>query len=146
MAVANLNLPSFPTFDTTEMASLPTRWKTYKQRFNLLCTAIGVKDDEQKLAMFLTYVGDNTYEIYQNVKPAGAQTFTNVIEALDKHFEPQVNKSYETYVFHNMKQNSDETIHQYFIRLKEQASKCDFHNTDKAIKQQIELSTNNKKN
>ena len=88
---------------------------------------------------------DSTYEIYENVKPAGEQHYEEVIAAIDRHFEPQVNKSYETYLFHQMQQKQDETVHQYFIRLKEQAAKCDFHNTDKAIKQQIELSTANNK-
>ena len=145
MAVVNLNLPQFPIFETDEVSSIPSRWKKYKQRFALLCTAIGVTDNKQKLAMLLTFVGDSTYEIYENVKPAGEQNFDDVIAALDTHFEPQVNRSYETYLFHQMQQKQDETVHQYFIRLKEQAGKCDFHNTDKAIKQQIELSTINNK-
>ena len=42
MAVANLNLPHFPIFDTTEVDTLPQRWKTSKQRFEILCNAIGV--------------------------------------------------------------------------------------------------------
>ena len=58
MAVANLNLPQFPTFETDDVSSIPSRWKKYKQRFELLCTAIGVTDNKQKLAMLLTFVGD----------------------------------------------------------------------------------------
>ena len=52
-----------------------------------------------------------------------------------------------------MKQNKCETLHQYYIRLKEQSwidhghmSMCryNFHNVDKSIKQQRELSTINR--
>ena len=63
--------------------------------------------------MFLTFVGDSTYEIYKNVKPAGEQNFDDFVAALDAHFEPQVNKNYETYLFHQMYKKQDQTIHQY---------------------------------
>ena len=44
-----------------------------------------------------------------------------------------------------MKQLPDDTIHQYFIRLKEQAVKCNFNDTDRELEQQIELMTCNNK-
>ena len=64
MAVANLNLPHFPISDTTEVDTLPQRWKTHKNRFEILCYAIGVNNEKQKLLMLLTYVGKKMYEIY----------------------------------------------------------------------------------
>ena len=145
MAVKNLNLPNFPTFDLSENDTVPSRWKKYKQRFELLCTAIGVAEEKQKLAMFLTYVGDDTYEIFENTKLNESPTFNEAIEALDKHFEPQSNKSYETFLFRQMKQLEGENLNQFYIRLKEQASKCGFADADLNIKQQIELSTTNNK-
>ena len=142
MAVKNLNLPSFPNFDLGEVDTISPRWKKYKQRFELLCTAIGVTEEKQKLAMFLTYVGDETYDVYENIKPSDTATFKEVIEALDKHFTPQTNTSYETFLFRNIKQNEGESLNEFYIRLREQAGKCGFDNTDLNIKQQIELSTN----
>ena len=44
-----------------------------------------------------------------------------------------------------MKQSSDETLQQYFICLKEEAAKCNFTDTDREIKQQIELMTSTNK-
>ena len=44
-----------------------------------------------------------------------------------------------------MKQLPDDTIHKYFIRLKEQAVKCNFNDTDRELEQQIELMTCNNK-
>ena len=58
MAVANLNLPTFPTFDLTEKDTLKTRWNKYLTRFKTLCKAIGVTVDGQKHSMLLTYFGD----------------------------------------------------------------------------------------
>ena len=46
------------------------------------------------------------------------------IALLDGHFSPQNNITYERYVFQNIRQNVDENIHQFYIRVKEQAVKC----------------------
>ena len=67
MAVANLNLPAFPTFYLTKKDTLKTRWNKYLKRFNTLCKAIGVTDNGQKLSMLLTYIRGEMYEIYENI-------------------------------------------------------------------------------
>ena len=66
MAVKNLHLPNFPSFDTDGILTLAPRWNTYKKRFELLCSSIGVTDNKQKLSMLLTLIGDGAYEIYEN--------------------------------------------------------------------------------
>jgi len=55
-------------------------------------------------------------------------TFNEVIEGLDKHFEPQTNKSYETFLFRQMKQLDGENLNQFYIRLKEQEESINFAN------------------
>ena len=145
MAVANLNLPSFPSFDVTEKDTLLIRWKKYINRFKSLCSAVGVVDDGQKVAMLVTYIGDEMYDIYKNIITAATPAFNDVVTAFETHFAPTVNPAYETYVFRQIRQNPEESIHQFFIRLKEQGQKCDFHNLEHEIKQQIELTTNNNK-
>lgn len=57
MAVANLNLPKFPTFDLTEKDTLKTRWNKYLTRFKTLCKAAAVTVDGQKHSLW-TYLGD----------------------------------------------------------------------------------------
>ena len=44
-----------------------------------------------------------------------------------------------------MNQQTDETIQQYYVRLHEQAVKCQFPDVDLAIQQQIKLCTTNTK-
>ena len=48
-------------------------------------------------------------------------------------------------MFRNFKQNSDERIQQCYIRVKQQALKCDFGDTNSEIKQQLILATNSNK-
>ena len=145
MAVKNLNLPTFPPFDITEVTTIATRWLKYKKKFNLLCTAVGVTENKQKLSMFFIYLGDDAYDVYENLLTPGEHTFEEIITLLDNYFQPKTNTSYETYIFRQLKQNTDETITQYYLRLKEQAAKCNFDNKDREIKQQIEQHTVNNK-
>ena len=129
---------------TTTIAS---RWAKYKLRFGNLCKTIGVTDDGQKLAMLLHYIGEEVFDVYTNrFVPGTDETFANAIDVLDNHFKPKANISYEIYKFRNLKQQTDETTQQFYIRVKEHVMKCEFDaNLEKEIKQQIELSTNNNK-
>ena len=148
MAVKNLNLPAFPPFCCSgeDTSILFSNWKRYIKRFNLLCDSLVVTDNKQKLSMLLTLCGDEAYEIYENIVPQDQdKTFAEVVQAFENHFKPQVNLSYETFLFRKMTQRDDETTQQYYVRLHEQALKCEFADKDKEIKQQIELSTNSSK-
>ena len=91
MTVANLNLPAFPTFDLNEKDTLKTRWNIYLKRFNTLCKAIGVTDDSQRLSMLLTYIGDEKFEIYENIITVEEPTLVQVNVAFGAHFAPTSN-------------------------------------------------------
>ena len=95
----------------------------------------------------LNYVGDEAYDIYDNLLvPGTPETYDNAIGLFDGHFNPKKNIEYEVYVFRKLKQNEDETMHQFYIRVKEQGKKCDFGaQLEKELKQQLVLATNNNK-
>lgn len=147
MAISTLNLPTFPKFDTDDFTTISTRWEKYKKRFLNLCVALNVEEDKQKLALLLNYIGEEAYDIYDNLLVPGTdETFANAITIFDGYFSPKKNIDYEVYTFRKLKQQPDENIHQFYIRLKQQANKCDFGtNLDKELKQQIVLSTHNSK-
>ena len=95
----------------------------------------------------LNYLGDEAYDIYENLSTGRLdEIYDTVIALLDEHFLPQNNITYERYEFQNVRQNVDENIHQFYIRVKEQVVKYDFGATlDTEIKQQIILATSNNK-
>ena len=106
-----------------------------------MCKAIGVTDDGQKLSMLLTYIGDEMYEIYENIITVEEPTLAQVNETFEAHFAPTSNPAYECCLFTQLKQRQDETIHQFYIRLKEQGQKCGFTDLNPEIKQYVELAT-----
>ena len=86
VAVANLNLSTFPTFNLTGKDSLKTRWNKYLKRFNTLLKVIGVTDDGETLSMLLTYIGNEMYEIYENIVTVEEPTLTQVNQSFEAHF------------------------------------------------------------
>ena len=121
--------------------------KKYKKRFENLVLVVNVQDGAQKKALLLNYLGDEAYDLYENLSTGRLdEIYDTVIALLDGHFLPQNNITYERYEFQNVRQNVDENIHQFYIRVKEQVVKYDFGATlDTEIKQQIILATNNNK-
>ena len=120
MALSTINLPPFPKFDLDDTTTISTRWLKYKKRFANLCIALNVQDQKQKLAMLLTYVGEEVYDIFDSLNVDAEITYDDALNLFDGRFNPRVNTSYEVYLFRNLKQNTDESIQQFYIRLKQQ--------------------------
>ena len=147
MAISNLILPAFPPFSFDEYSTILTRWRRCKKRFENLVHDLNLQDGNQKKALLLNYLGHEAYNVYENLFTGRPDEAHNAIIALlDGHFSPQTNITLERYVFQNVRQNADENIHQFYIRVKEQAMKCDFGATlDTEIKKHIILATSNNK-
>ena len=115
MATSNLMLPAFPPFSLDEYSTISTRWRKYKKYFENLVFALNVQDGTQKKALLLNYLGDQACDIYKNVSTRPDETYDAVITLLDRHFSPQINITYERYLFQNLRQNVDENIYQFYI-------------------------------
>ena len=56
---------------------------------------------------------------------------------LTAYFEPQKNRCYEVYWFHQTTQAASETLDQYHTRLRTMAQTCEFQEVDFEIEEQI---------
>ena len=56
---------------------------------------------------------------------------------MDAYFEPKVNVTFETYTNRQLSQDEDESIDKFVTRLREAAGRCNFHDKDREIKDQI---------
>ena len=71
--------------------------------------ALKVKDDKQKLAFLLNYIGEEVYDIYDSLLIPGAdETYENAIRLLDERFSPKSNVNYKIYLFWKLQQRSQE--------------------------------------
>ena len=100
MAFTDLTLPSFPVFTLNDYITISTHWKKYKRRFENLVIALNVTDDRQKKALLLNYIGEEAYEVYQNlITGAEDEMYGDVITLLNGHFALKSNINYERYLF-----------------------------------------------
>ena len=127
MATTPVALPPFLTFDVDEYSTISTRWVKYKRKFTNLCIALNITNDKKKLAMFLNYVGETVNDIYESLlTPEADETYDDALKLLDTHFKPKSKRSYEIYNFRQLKQEADEKIQQFYVKLRYQAAKCEF--------------------
>ncbi len=56
---------------------------------------------------------------------------------MDAYFEPKVNLTFETYNFRQLTQAEDESTDKFVTRLREAASRCQFHDIVREIKDQV---------
>ena len=87
MAISNLALPAFSQFSLDECSTISTRWIKYKKRFENLVLALNVQDGAQKKALLLNYLGDEAYDVYENLSTGRPdETYDAVIAILEGHF------------------------------------------------------------
>ena len=132
------SLPDFPPFDTeSEPTSLGIKWKKWILRLENLFVALDIKDKVRQKALLLHYGGANLSDIYYTLASEDDKEYQQVKEKLEAHFEPKVNVTFETYNFRQLAQEQDESVDKFVTRLREAANRCDFHDKEREIKDQI---------
>jgi len=140
-------IPSFPEFDVDgEPTSVGPRWEKWLSRFENMLTAMSIDDSVRQKALLLHLAGSRVYEIAETLNMTPANDETNVFkaakDALTLHFKPKKNIQFETYVFRSAKQEPEESLDQYQVRLRTLAKHCEFADADKEILAQIIQSCN----
>ena len=132
------SLPDFPPFDTeSEPTSLGIQWEKWILRLENLFVALDIKDKVRQKALLLHYGGANLADIYYTLASEDDKEYQQVKEKLQAHFEPKVNVTFETYNFRQLAQEPNESVDKFVTRLREAANRCDFHDKDREIKDQI---------
>ena len=75
--------------------------------------AVGVSDAGQNLSMLLINIGDELYEIYENIVTAAKPTLMQVNATFEAHFAHTSIFPYECYLFRELKQRHDAKIHNF---------------------------------
>lgn len=133
-------LPPFPKFDTTA-PNVAVAWTKWINRLENLMVAINVTENQRKKAIMLHLAGDEVMDIFDTLQIPEPRNGENIYDlaktALSQHFKPIQNTEYQIYMFRQAKQDKQETINQFFSRLKTLAASCQFAEADREIKSQI---------
>ena len=139
--MASATLPSYPAFDTDEeTSSLPQRWEEWVDGLENLLAAVNITDHERKWNTLKFYGGEKlrklekqldydktlVYGAAQNIAGT-ADHYRRLKEALTAHFAPCVNETYARFGFRSITQEEGESVDTFVTRLRDQASRCSFH-------------------
>ena len=141
------HLPDFKSFDITlEPTSLGVQWDKWIKRLENLFIGMNLGDDadSQKKALLLYYAGEDVSEIYDTLEDTST-TYDGAKSVLTTYFKPKKNLTFEVYKFRSIKQDdtgkknvhAKETIDQYVARLRTAATRCEFGDVDREIRDQI---------
>ena len=115
-----------------------TRWDMWKKRLEVYITATGLEDDKQKQALLLFCARESVHQLFANLPNAGdAKDYKTTLQILTDHFSPKKNRTFEIYKFRQAQQLDGESVDQFYTRLRQLASTCQFTDTDNEIRTQI---------
>jgi transposase InsO family protein len=145
-AASGLQLPSptsipTPIFVPVNIANTPppaamkllhpdrmaVEWQEFHEHFKLWLSASGFSSEpsSRKRDMLLNLGGKPVREIYSTFGIENA-TYDEAVSRLDAYFKPRVNLHYEKWLLRSQKQDANEALDDYLIRIQRQADRCGY--------------------
>lgn len=145
-----------PFNDAVDSQDLRREWEEWHRAFELTLELRDVDSQHEKLVFLLASGGRGLQRIFYNLRPTSDEIYPgpvkvplmpietpeydNAVKRLNRVFIGKRNERVELEVFRSMKQTADEPINQFLLRLRAQATRCDFlEREEKEILQQITM-------
>lgn len=115
-------------------------WATYRDRLEFFFEANRIANDAQKRAIFLTSVGQETYEIVRTlVAPLSPRNvdFQAILTHLNTHFNTTANEVVQRFKFYSRVQLPNETVAEYVSEVRRLSENCNFTERDKSMRDRI---------
>lgn len=123
-------------------------WVKWQKAFDRFLQANEIENDQEKFNMLLVLGGLELQEYYDKVSRYEVQKITesgeievlqydSAVTSLEKYFAPQLNKRFERHTFRAMKQEDNESFHEFIFRLQNQAKRSNFVDTDDMVIDQV---------
>lgn len=130
-----------------DINSVSVRWEKWKRSLYVYLEAAGIDTNEKKRASLLHFGGPELQEIFYNIPGAHVTSnpdeenpvnvFDIAVKKLDEYFAPRQSKVYERHLFRLLRQGTPEKFEKFLVRLRQQATKCQFTNAEENIIDQI---------
>lgn len=125
-------------FLCTDKSNLGPRWKRWLSKFELYADSKGLileegtdKNKQRRRALLLHSAGDDVQDIFETLPNTGTiKEYQKAVDALNNYFTPSQNKIQARHLFKMTTPHKDETINEFYIRLKSISKTCDFGNTE----------------
>ena len=110
-----------------EFDSKAEEWSQYQMRLEYYLQANGVTDADKKKAVLITVVGRDNFKLMRSlIQPAEPKdkTFKQLVECMQKHFEPKPSESMQRLKFHSRSRRQGETVAAFVSELRAIAKDC----------------------
>ncbi|XP_075550119.1 uncharacterized protein LOC142583515 [Dermacentor variabilis] len=107
-------------------------WSTYRIRLEAYFEGNGITDTAERRALLVSSLSDNVVRMLQGRLPTvsvNSQTYDEVVEYLEEHYNPQVNEMAASFWFFMRKQRYGESVREYIADLRRLAESCNFRNS-----------------
>lgn len=105
-------------------------WELFRESYEdfVAATELSEKEAAVQVASLKTLMGEECRKILKRLAVSQADMLVpaRILDALGSYFMPSRNVLYERYLFHSASQQIQETVDQYFVRLRKLAETCQF--------------------
>ena len=140
---------SIGEFEEGNLASWGVQWQKWTALLEDNCDwyATGVTEAEKKVQSLRIYGGERVRDLVDSLPgpEIGGDAFVKTMAKLNAFFLPKKNTDVLVARFRKLRQNDHETIMQYYARLRPEAAKCEFHDTELEIKRHLQETVRNRK-
>ena len=124
--IDNATCGSFKYNTGEELSTVGSLWEMWLERFKLYIVAKNLPDDRIK-PTYLLMIGPEAYEIYKSLRRrADDETIAEACQIMTSNFTVQRSKFAEEQKFRHMKRKQGEPVHDFIMRLRQQAVHCMF--------------------
>ena len=134
-------------FEEGDLASRGIRWQKWTALLEDNCNWFGVTEAEKKVKALRIYGGERVRDLVDSLPEPEIEgdAFDKTMAKLNAFFLPKKNTDVLVARFRKMRQNDHETIMQYYARLRPEAAKCEFHDTELEIKWHLQETVRNRR-
>ena len=130
------------------LLDLEQSWKSFKQHVQFLFDGpLKKKDEEEKCAYLMLWVGEKGRSLFQTWKLSADQKkkLDNYYTGFEEYVKPTSNTIYNRYKFQSKVQNPDETFEQFVTELQLLVKDCEYDKSDEMVRDRIVTGVRNSK-
>lgn len=111
-----------------DSSDVSSKWDTWIEGFEVMLAAMGIKDNGQKRSLLMHYVGADARKLVKQLPNTGeANTCQPLVTALSNYFLPKQNRIFSFHQLLQLKQEKEETMDSYYVRVKEKVNLLKLH-------------------
>lgn len=126
---AEIRTPIIQTTQMSEFVSDSNRFDEWRERLEIYFVDVGIEQETMKKAALLRTIGTEPYSLLRALcdpnRPT-EKTYEQLCKMLETHYLPPVIIYRERLNFYTATKHTDETISQWYARVKSLALKCKF--------------------